>query len=126
VKPITVNIPEPYLRAIDSLVRRKVFPNRAEAIRVAIRDLIRFHEEHTPMCKVTGVRTICEAEGCNNVADEHLISGDELFPRALKIIRGRKFIESRGFDKVIIGLCKKHYEFIRRGLPLHVWEAEEE
>jgi len=48
VKSITVNIPEPYLRAIDDLVRRKIFPNRAEAIRVAIRDLIRFHTEYTP------------------------------------------------------------------------------
>jgi len=48
LKPITVNIPEPYLRVIDDLVRRKIFPNRAEAIRVAIRDLIRFHIEYTP------------------------------------------------------------------------------
>jgi len=48
MKAVTINIPEPYLRAIDDLVRRKVFPNRAEAIRVAIRDLIRFHAEYTP------------------------------------------------------------------------------
>jgi len=48
VKQITVLIPEPYLRAIDDLVRRKIFPNRAEAIRVAIRDLIMFHIEYTP------------------------------------------------------------------------------
>lgn len=37
---ITVNVPEPYLKALDDLVKRKMYPNRAEAIRIAIRDLV--------------------------------------------------------------------------------------
>lgn len=40
MKLITLNLPEPYIRALDSLVKEKFYPNRAEAIRVAIRDLL--------------------------------------------------------------------------------------
>lgn len=38
---ITLYLPEPYINQLDQLVDAKFFPNRAEAIRVAIRDLIR-------------------------------------------------------------------------------------
>ncbi len=41
VKVVTVHLPEPYLQAIDELVRRRLYPNRAEAIRMALRDFIR-------------------------------------------------------------------------------------
>ena len=41
VKVVTVHLPEPYLEAIDELVRKKLYPNRAEAIRMAVRDFIR-------------------------------------------------------------------------------------
>jgi len=41
MKIISVHLPEAYIEAIDELVRRKVYPNRAEAIRMAVRDLIR-------------------------------------------------------------------------------------
>jgi len=41
MKVVTVHLPEAYVEAIDALVRRKVYPNRAEAIRMAVRDLIR-------------------------------------------------------------------------------------
>jgi len=37
---ITLYLPEPYIRALDRLVKEKFYPNRAEAIRVAIRDLL--------------------------------------------------------------------------------------
>lgn len=37
---ITLHLPEPYIRALDQLVKEKFYPNRAEAIRVAIRDLL--------------------------------------------------------------------------------------
>ncbi|MEM3725783.1 MAG: ribbon-helix-helix domain-containing protein [Candidatus Bathyarchaeia archaeon] len=40
MKLITLYLPETYLKALDQLVNEKFYPNRAEAIRVAIRDLI--------------------------------------------------------------------------------------
>jgi len=40
MKLITLYLPEPYIRALDSLVTARFYPNRAEAIRVAIKDLI--------------------------------------------------------------------------------------
>jgi antitoxin ParD1/3/4 len=40
LKLITLYIPETYLRALDKLVGENYYPNRAEAIRVAIRDLV--------------------------------------------------------------------------------------
>jgi Arc/MetJ-type ribon-helix-helix transcriptional regulator len=41
LKLITLYLPETYIKALDQLVGAKFFPNRAEAIRAAIRDLIR-------------------------------------------------------------------------------------
>lgn len=40
MKMITLYLPEPYIKALDQLVSERFYPNRAEAIRVAIRDLI--------------------------------------------------------------------------------------
>ena len=40
LKLITLYLPEPYIKALDQLVTESFYPNRAEAIRVAIRDLI--------------------------------------------------------------------------------------
>lgn len=40
MKVVTVHLPEVYLDVIDELVRRKLYPNRAEAIRAAVRDFI--------------------------------------------------------------------------------------
>lgn len=40
VKLITLYLPEPYIKALDSLVEERYYPNRAEAIRVAVRDLL--------------------------------------------------------------------------------------
>ena len=38
---LTVFIPESYIETLDILVAEEFFPNRSEAIRSAIRDLIR-------------------------------------------------------------------------------------
>jgi antitoxin ParD1/3/4 len=40
MKLITLYLPEPYIKMLDQLVNERFYPNRAEAIRVAIRDLI--------------------------------------------------------------------------------------
>lgn len=40
MKLITLYLPETYIKLLDQLVTEKFYPNRAEAIRVAIRDLI--------------------------------------------------------------------------------------
>ena len=40
MKLITLHLPEPYIKALDKLVDEKYYPNRAEAIRVAVRDLL--------------------------------------------------------------------------------------
>jgi len=40
LKLITLYLPEPYIKMLDQLVNEKFYPNRAEAIRVAIRDLL--------------------------------------------------------------------------------------
>ena len=41
MKVVTVHLPEAYVEALDELVRRKLYANRAEAIRMAVRDLLR-------------------------------------------------------------------------------------
>ncbi len=41
IKLISVNLPESYLKILEILVSENKFPNRSEAIRVAIRDLIK-------------------------------------------------------------------------------------
>jgi len=40
MKLITLHLPEPYIQALDNLVNEKYYPNRAEAIRTAVRDLL--------------------------------------------------------------------------------------
>ena len=41
IKLISVNLPESYLKVLEDLVTEGKFPNRSEAIRVGIRDLIK-------------------------------------------------------------------------------------
>ncbi len=41
IKLISVNLPESYIKVLEILVTDAKFPNRSEAIRVAIRDLIK-------------------------------------------------------------------------------------
>lgn len=38
---LTVHLPEAYIQGLDELVNRRLYPNRSEAIRVAVRDLLR-------------------------------------------------------------------------------------
>jgi len=40
MKLITLHIPEVYLEDLEELVEERYYPNRAEAIRTAIRDLL--------------------------------------------------------------------------------------
>ena len=40
MKLITLYLPETYIKALDQLVVERFYPNRAEAIRIAIHDLI--------------------------------------------------------------------------------------
>lgn len=40
MKPVLVHVPEPYIEALDQLVKDQYYPNRNEAIRIAIRDLL--------------------------------------------------------------------------------------
>lgn len=40
MKLITLYVPEPYLKALDQLVNKRYYPHRAEAIRMAIRDML--------------------------------------------------------------------------------------
>ena len=41
LKLISVHLPEGYLSGLDELVKKRKFPSRSEAIRVAIRELLR-------------------------------------------------------------------------------------
>lgn len=40
MKLVSVHIPEAYLRGLEALVKAGYYPNRAEAIRSAVRDLL--------------------------------------------------------------------------------------
>lgn len=42
MKLVAVKLPEPWLREIDELVKEKMYPNRAECIRIAIRDFLHY------------------------------------------------------------------------------------
>lgn len=41
MKLITVNLPEAYVNGIEQLILEKLYPNRSEAIRIAVRDLLK-------------------------------------------------------------------------------------
>ena len=41
LKIVTVHLPEEFLRGLAELVRQQRYPNRSEAIRLAIRDLLK-------------------------------------------------------------------------------------
>lgn len=43
MKMITLYLPTSYIYLIDQLVEAKFYPNRAEVIRTAIRDLLKSH-----------------------------------------------------------------------------------
>ncbi len=41
MKLITVHLPDAYLQGLDKLIDADAYPNRSEAIRVAVRDLLK-------------------------------------------------------------------------------------
>lgn len=43
MKTITLQVPEPHLDLIDQLIRENLYANRNDAIRQAIRDLLKLH-----------------------------------------------------------------------------------
>lgn len=43
MKLITQNLPEAHIELLDELVKKQFYPNRATAIRVAVRDLLILH-----------------------------------------------------------------------------------
>lgn len=53
MKLITVNLPEAYVNGIERLILEKLYPNRSEAIRIAVRDLLKkeLWEQHVPQPK---------------------------------------------------------------------------
>lgn len=44
MKALRLLLPEPYIRMLDDLIEQKFYPNRNEAIRAAVRDLLNEHE----------------------------------------------------------------------------------
>ncbi|MHA1371138.1 MAG: ribbon-helix-helix domain-containing protein, partial [Promethearchaeota archaeon] len=40
IKTISVNIPEAFVKGLEELVKKDMYANRSEAIRVSIRDLL--------------------------------------------------------------------------------------
>ena len=40
MKPILLHLPKPWVKALDKLIDQKYYPNRNEAIRTAVRDLL--------------------------------------------------------------------------------------
>ncbi|GAG94814.1 MAG: type II toxin-antitoxin system ParD family antitoxin [Candidatus Lokiarchaeota archaeon] len=41
MKLITIHLPEKYIDKLEELVTRDLYPNRSEAIRMAVRDLLK-------------------------------------------------------------------------------------
>jgi len=64
---------------------------------------------------INNIFTYCDIEGCSNVADKYLVAGeDELFHKAYLRMKHREFIESHGIPVVILGVCKKHYDELKK------------
>jgi Arc/MetJ-type ribon-helix-helix transcriptional regulator len=40
LKLVSIHLPETYIKDLDELVEDRYYPNRAEAIRVAVRDML--------------------------------------------------------------------------------------
>jgi len=41
LKILTVHLPDAYIKGLDELVNKRLYPNRSEAIRMAVRDLLK-------------------------------------------------------------------------------------
>lgn len=64
MKLITLYIPEAYLEALDRLIDNRYYPNRAEAMRLAIRDLVQ-----TEMPVVVYVDSVFSTEDAEVIED---------------------------------------------------------
>ena len=45
MRMVTLYLPEPYIKALERMVNAGYYPNRAEAIRTAVRALMKEHNE---------------------------------------------------------------------------------
>ena len=52
MKLITLNLPATYIQGLEKLVRDDLYPNRSEAIRHAVRDLIKKENAFNPIPKI--------------------------------------------------------------------------
>jgi antitoxin ParD1/3/4 len=41
LKLVTIHLPEAFIEGIEELVKSRIYPNRSEAIRIAVRDLLK-------------------------------------------------------------------------------------
>ena len=69
MKLISVNLPESYLKVLEILVSEGKFPNRSEAIRVGIRDLIKTEYLIEESVKKNLNPTIIESEIVNGIEE---------------------------------------------------------
>ena len=49
MKPFMVHLPEAYVKRLDALVEERYYSSRAEAIRHAVRNLLKEHEAFKPV-----------------------------------------------------------------------------
>jgi Arc/MetJ-type ribon-helix-helix transcriptional regulator len=70
IKLISVNLPESYLKVLEILVAESKFPNRSEAIRVAIRDLIKTEFLIEESIERNVSPTLIESEIANEVQEK--------------------------------------------------------
>jgi len=70
IKLISVNLPESYLKVLEILVAEGKFPNRSEAIRVSIRDLIKTEYLIEESIEKNNHPPILESEIANKVEEK--------------------------------------------------------
>lgn len=62
MKTISVNIPQAFLNGLEELVQNGLYANRSEAIRVAVRDLLKRELYQNEYSYERPVRTVSESE----------------------------------------------------------------
>ena len=73
MKLISVNLPESYLKVLEILVAEGKFPNRSEAIRVSIRDLIKTEYLIEESVKRNVSPSLLESEISNEIQEKLVI-----------------------------------------------------
>ncbi|MCK4797749.1 MAG: ribbon-helix-helix protein, CopG family [Spirochaetes bacterium] len=56
LKLITLNLPQAYIDGLEKLVGEELFPNRSEAIRIAVRDFCKKELTSQQMSKIFGIK----------------------------------------------------------------------